>query len=412
MNNKMRRYLRLFPWSTAISMDLLVWVAINTLFLRVAKQFTDEQIVLAQTIALWGGIALQFPVLNLMRLLGNTWSFRAGTICYLTGALLITFIGSFYLVVAGLIMVQMAYTFVSVSDVILQNNLELLNKEEDFVRYRTGANTIYSVTTMVIAIVASSLFNINYYLPMFCSIGFCVISLVLSFMVKDYSPYDRIKKKPERVKRITLPKYSQYAWIILIATSVASAVMSVSQSEGKLFVQQTLLTEFEVEKTAYLLGIAVLVSRITRVLANLFSMRLHRWLKGYLCTFLNAVLLGALTLLVVGFLLPIPMIYRFLIMGIGFAFTMFSWDVYITQAKKQLFQATPHEQHQPLIVAMTFGRRFTNAIINTVMTVIILNASMVWAIAGLAALGVVQLALNIYLLRFDAAGKLKQKAKS
>ena len=169
MDQKIRRYLRLFPLSTAISMDLLVWVAVNTLFLSAAKGFTDEQIVLSSTIALWGGILLQYPVIRVMRLLGNTWSFRAAAICYLTSALMVTFCTSFYLVVAGLIILQVAYTFTSVSDVMLQNNLELIGKEEDFVRYRTKANTIYAATTMVIAIVASPLFNIYYYLPMFCS---------------------------------------------------------------------------------------------------------------------------------------------------------------------------------------------------------------------------------------------------
>ena len=71
-------------------MDLLVWVAVNTLFLSAAKGFTDDQIVLSSTIALWGGILLQYPVIRLMRLLGNTWSFRVAAISYLTSALLIT----------------------------------------------------------------------------------------------------------------------------------------------------------------------------------------------------------------------------------------------------------------------------------------------------------------------------------
>ena len=405
MDNKIRRYLRLFPVSTAISMDLLVWVAVNTLFLSAAKGFTDEQIVLSSTIALWGGILLQYPVIRVMRLLGNTWSFRAAAICYLTSALMVTFCKEFYLVVAGLVILQVAYTFTSVSDVMLQNNLELIDREEDFVRYRTKANTIYATTTMIIAIVASPLFTINYYLPMFCSITFCITGLVLSFIVKDYSPYDRISGKPEKAKKLgsLLPKYSSYVWLLLIGTSLASAVMTVSQSEGKLFVQQTLLTEYDIEKTAYLLGIAVLISRIARVLANLFSMRLQRWVREYLYVFLNGILLGALSLLVIGFLLPIPLIFRFIIMGFGFSFTLFSWDIYHTHAKKQMLMATPHEQHQTIMTAMTFGRRITNAMINTVMTVVILQASMLWAIIGLAGLGVVQLLLNIYLLRFQKA---------
>jgi hypothetical protein len=400
MENKMRRYLKLFPWSTALSMDLLVWVAINTLFLKFAKGFTDDQIVLSSTIALVVGIVLQYPVMKLIHILGNTWSYRVGTFCYLSCALLIILGDSFFLVVTGLVLCQMAYTFTSVSDVILQNNLELAGREVEFVPYRTKANTIYSVTTMVIALVASTLFNWNYYLPMLCSLGFCIISTVCAFFIKDYSPYDRITKKPAKVKNGKLSLgYSKYVLMVLLASSIASAVMSVSQTEGKLFVQQTLLTEFDVDKTAYLLTGAVLVSRITRVASNMCFAPLYRKLKQYLHIFLTCVLLTALVLIILGYALPIPIMYRFLIMAAGFAFTMFSWDVYITEAKTQVLTATHHEQHQTIMTVMTLGRRITNAIINMAMTAVILRFSMVWAIVILAGLAVVQLGLNIYVLR-------------
>ena len=43
--NKLKRFNKIFPWYDGLSGDLLFWVAIDTLFLTVVKNFTASQIV-------------------------------------------------------------------------------------------------------------------------------------------------------------------------------------------------------------------------------------------------------------------------------------------------------------------------------------------------------------------------------
>lgn len=409
MESKIRRYLRIFPWSTALSMDLLFWVAIDTLFLSEVKAFTDAQIVLINSIALWGSIALQYPVMKLIRWMGNTWSCRIGTFCYLGCAIMVTFCSSFYLVVAGRVLCQLAYTFIAMTNVVLQNNLELVDEQEEYVGYRTKANTIYSVVTMVIAMAAGFLFNYNPYLPMLCSIGLCTVSTVLSFCVKDYSPYDRITKK-ENAAKGKLLGYSKYVWLLILAFAFGGALMSIGQEEGKLFIQQTLRTEFDVEKTAYLISGMVLVSRIVRVISNMVFLPLYRKMKEYAGLVLNCILLTALLFMILGFILPLSMIYRFMIMAVGYALILFLRDAYTIQAQTQVLTATPHEQHQSVVANMILGRKIVNAMISLAMAAVILEIPMVWAISGLAALTVVQIGLVIHITRVSPANTAETKA--
>lgn len=94
----------------------------------------------------------------------------------------------------------MAFTFQNMINAVLKNNLELQHTENEYIKYRTKANTIYAAVTMIISFVASIMFNINNYLPMIGCITFCVICFILSWYMVDYSkdnkkPIEKIKKQ-------------------------------------------------------------------------------------------------------------------------------------------------------------------------------------------------------------------------
>lgn len=97
----------------------------------------------------------------------------------------------------------MAFTFQNMINAALKNNLELQHKENEYIKYRTKANTIYALVTMIISFVASIMFNINNYLPMIGCITFCVICFILSWYMADYSKDDKrtVETNKENNKR-------------------------------------------------------------------------------------------------------------------------------------------------------------------------------------------------------------------
>ena len=63
---KMIKFNKLFPWYAGLSSDLLFWIAIDTLFLTVVKQFSVAQIASLTTISLISCMVLQVPLLAII----------------------------------------------------------------------------------------------------------------------------------------------------------------------------------------------------------------------------------------------------------------------------------------------------------------------------------------------------------
>ena len=157
-----KRCNKIFPWFSGLSADLLFFVAIDTLWLTVVKGLSASQIVSLTTISLVASIILQMPILKIISKIGNTRSVRAGVMMMLAGALLITYGNSYLVIVSGKIIFEISISFRNMDSAILKNNLSLLHLgDEEFVRIRNQASTVYSVVTAIIAFVAAWIFNYN-----------------------------------------------------------------------------------------------------------------------------------------------------------------------------------------------------------------------------------------------------------
>ena len=200
--NKLKRFNKIFPWYDGLSGDLLFWVVIDTLFLTVVKNFTASQIVSLTSVSMIINILLQVPLLKIIHKIGNTKSVRLGSFLLLISSILLTFGKNYITIVIGKIFYEMAFTFQNMINAVLKNNLELQHKENEYIKYRTKANTIYAAVTMIISFIASIMFNINNYLPMIGCITFCVICFILSWYMVDYSKDDKkiIENNKERNK--------------------------------------------------------------------------------------------------------------------------------------------------------------------------------------------------------------------
>lgn len=191
------KFNKIFPWYSGLSGDLLFWVAIDTLFLTVVKKFNASQIVSLTTLSLISCILLQVPLLKIIKKIGNTNSVRLGSLLLLLSSMLLTFGRNYIVIALGKLFYEIAFTFQNMANVVLKNNLELQNRNDEYIKIKTKANTIYAIVTMIISFVASIMFNLNNYLPMFGCITFCLICFILSFYIVDYSNYNKIEKEIE-----------------------------------------------------------------------------------------------------------------------------------------------------------------------------------------------------------------------
>lgn len=397
--NKLKRFNKIFPWYDGLSGDLLFWVAIDSLFLTVVKNFTASQIVSLTSISMIINILLQVPLLKIIHKIGNTKSVRLGSFLLLISSILLTFGRNYITIVIGKIFYEMSFTFQNMINAVLKNNLELQHTENEYIKYRTKANTIYAAVTMIISFVASIMFNINNYLPMIGCITFCVICFILSWYMVDYSKDNKkpIEKNKETGKGKI--KYTKIIIFILLSYGLFYPMVNSGQSNGKLFIQQELLKLYDVEKTSLVIGAILCVSRIVRLLSNIKFDKIHKKYEDKVGIMLPVGLLISLILMLIGYNVYNMPVMKFVIMGFGYVIILFIRDPFKVYMQDLALKNTDKNRQQTLLTTMELSRKIVRTIISLSFTTILLKYPMVLVISILTVLSIIEIFVSIYLYK-------------
>lgn len=406
MNKKVNRFIKVFPWYAGLTSDLLFYIAIDTLFLTVVKNFSAAEIVSLTSFAQFACIALQFPVLFIIKRIGNTASIRIGAICMLLSAVLTTMGKSYYLVLIGRVFHDISVVFRTASYVALENNLDLIDKRSEFVRVRASANTVYSVITMLISFVASYMFNLNHYLPMIGCITTCAMGVMLSFLMKDCSAYDKITYKKENKEKVKV-KYTKFIIMAIVVYSLFYPIVNNGQSDGKLFIQQQVLLDFNLENTSLIIGAIVCVSRIIRVLSNVGFAKIYCKYEEKLGIAFPVMLSGAIGLILFGSFIP-QVLVKIIVMGIGYTVILFARDPFNLYMQDVILANTPKEQHQTLLTMLQFGVKITTAGMGLCFSAVLLTYPMALVMALMLAISTIDIVLGIKLYKMVLTEKSKR----
>ena len=397
MNKEINRFIKIFPWYSGLTADLLFYIAIDTLFLTVVKNFSAAQIVSLASFAQFACIALQFPILFIIKRIGNTASTRVGAIFLLISAILITVGNNYYFVLVGRLFHDVSVIFKTASFIALENNLDLIDKRSDFVRLRASANTVYAVLTMFISFVASYMFNLNNYLPMIGCITACAIGVILTFLMKDCSDYNKITYKKENKEKVKI-HYSKFIILAIVVYSLFYPIVNNGQTDGKLFIQQQILLDFDIDNTSLIIGAIVCVSRIIRVFSNVVFAKLYNKYQGKLGLALPIMLSCSIAFMLFGSLIP-QVVIKIIVMGIGYTIILFARDPFKLYMQDVIFENTPKEQHQTLLTMLEFGVKLTTAGFGIGFSAILINYPMIIVMALMLAISTIDIVLSIKLYK-------------
>lgn len=405
---KIAKFNKIFPWYSGLSGDLLFWVAIDTLFLTVVKNFNASQIVSLTTISLIVCIMLQMPLLKIIKKIGNTNSIRLGSFLLLLTSMLLTFGNNYIVIVIGKILYEIAFTFQNMANVALKNNLELQNRSEDYIKVKTKSNTIYATVTMIISFIASVMFNINNYLPMIFCILFCLICFILSFDIIDFSNYNKTENIQSNKKRKKV-KYSKLIIILIISYGLFYPIVNSGQSNGKLFIQQELLINFDVEKTALIIGVILCVSRIVRVISNMAFNKIHRKFKEKVGIMLPLLLSLSIILMIVGSFITNSAILKFTIMSLGYIIILFVRDPFKVYMQDLALNNIDKAYQQTLLTTLELSRKIVRAILSFSFTLILIDYPMIVVISILFILSLIEIIISIKLYKLILNSKEESK---
>lgn len=397
-NKKMKKFNKIFPLFAGLSGDLLFWVAIDTLFLTVVKNLNASQIVSLTSISLISCILLQIPLLKIIKKIGNTNSVKLGSLLLLISSILLTFGPNYIILALGKVLYEIAFTFQNMANAILKNNLELQGRDEEYIKVKTKSNTIYATATMIIAFIASPMFNINNYLPMLGCISFCIICFILSFSIIDFSNYDKIKTEEIKNKKVKV-KYSKLIIILIISYGLFYPIVNSGQSNGKLFIQQELLFDFDVETTALIIGGILCFSRVIRVISNIFFNKIHNKCKEKVGIILPVLLLVSITLIILGSFVARSIIIKFVIMSLGYVIILFVRDPFKVYMQNLALNNVKREEQQTLLTTMELSRKVVRAIMSLSFTIILVNNPMITVMIILFILSIIEIIISTKLYK-------------
>lgn len=401
---KITKFNKIFPWYAGLSGDLLFWVAIDTLFLTVVKNFNASQIVSLTTVSLITCIALQVPLLKAIKKIGNTNSVRLGSLLLLISSLLLTFGQNYVVIALGKVIYEIAFTFQNMANAVLKNNLELQNRSNEYIKVKTKSNTIYATVTMIISFIASLMFNLNNYLPMYGCITFCLICFILSFYIVDYSNYNKIKDET-KIKSKKKINCNRLIIVLIISYGLFYPIVNSGQSNGKLFIQQELLLNFDVEKTALIIGAILCISRIVRVISNVAFNKIHNKYKEKVGVILPILLSISIAFMILGSFVPKFVILKFSIMSLGYVIILFIRDPFKVYMQDLALRKVGKEGQQSLLTTMELSRKICRAIMSLSFTMILVNNPMITVIAILFILSVIEILVSIKLYKLVIDGK-------
>ena len=398
---KIQRFIKIYPWYAGLSADLLFWIAIDSLFFTVVRNLSHAQLVSLTSVSVIGGILLQAPVLFVIKKAGNTAAVRIGTALLLISSLFMAFGNNYYLIAVGKVLYEVAFTFKNMNSAMLENNLTLVGKSDEFIKYRTKANTIYAVVTMLISFVAGFMFNINSFLPVMSASFFCAVTFALSFFMRDYSEKGGKTARAGKTKKNDGEKihYTKTIILILLSFGLFYPIANSGQSNGKLLIQDVLLENTGVDATSLILSGVLAFSRIIRVISNATFYKIHIRFKNKVGVALAMLLSLSTLFFIIGYYLPAPLAVKVSVMSLGYLVILFIRDPFKVYAENILLKAVTIDKQQTMLTALDFFRKVVRALISISFAALLTVNPLILVIIILFALSAVEIIISFLLYK-------------
>ncbi len=399
MDKKLNAFERVYPWYGGFAADLLFWVAIDTLFLNQVKGLDSATIVLLVTVSSIVSIFVQLPLTQLTKLLGNTVSIRVGALLAMASIVFLTLGNNFAPLLIGMCLREISYSLKTLSGVVLEHNLAMQGRGEEFVRQYSKSTNVYALTTMVISLIASPLYNLHRYLPSLLCFVFCTIVFVLSFWIVDYSPNGTgtLPAQEKKDKPKFSLKFPYFILLLMVFYGVFYGILTYAQDDAKLFIQDALSMDFSENTTALVIGAILFISRVVRVGANIVYAKAHKALQNTAGILMAALLFLSFVLLISGFFIQGNPILKYTVMCLGYLAILFVRDPMKIYINDLALKNTEVKDHQRVIMVLELFKKILVSLVGITVSAILVSNTMMVALLFLASLTAAVIGIGIYL---------------
>lgn len=339
---------------------------ISTLFLTEVKGLIFSDINFIKTVCML--VALLFYLFShkIIKKIGNLNSIKLGTFLILISSLLFTFFSSLLFFTLAEVLYDVSFVFKSMDTVVLNNNLIYEKKEEDFVKIKSKVTTIYSVMTLIASLFSGFLFifNINPYFLMIICILICFNNYIMAHYIYEVESNALIQNKRNKFK------FNKVIISTIIIYGLLYGTMVVCQTNDKIFMQYRLQDFLEINNVAIIISIVLFLSRVFRLLSNLFFMKIYNKIKTKILYLINFSLIISVLLFIFGKLISSPL-YGSIVMAVGFILLLALRDLAENLLINILLKSSLKENRQQTILYFQFSRRLVVFMISLIATIIL-----------------------------------------
>lgn len=285
---------------------------------------------------------------------------------------------------------EIAFMFLNMDEIILKNNLNAVNRKDDYYKIRNKSKIMYSIITLFTALVAGKLFNINQYLPMYLSIVVYILLIVLAFIYYEAKTIESIETKVSNKK----VKTTLIIFLVILSNAVFYSIIKMGQNNSKLFMQYDFLKFLSIESVTYYITTIVFISRIARLVGNMVFGKVYLKIKDKTSIVLTVCLSMAFLLLIIGHYINVEFIYKVIIMSLGFFLILAIRDSFQIYIEDVALSISSKEEQQKIVIDIEVYRRLGTLILSIIFTLILMRHELIVIEFILLGLSIIEIFIN------------------
>ncbi len=393
------RFFRIYLLYTALETDLLFFVVCDAMFLTQVKQLSVAQVSLVTFLSILFSLIVQYPLLKVIKRIGNKAAVRAGSVFFLLAALCITFSSGFYMILIGGFLECIGYTFNSLGVAILKERLVREQKEDQYVTYQADANSAASFMMMLTALLCGYLFRMDAYFPMYACILVSAVGVGTAFYITHED-----QGRTELHGDVSIRKFAQdqrhvgkmHGFIILTSFAFFTSITGTGLSYARLNVQE-LLTEMSPEFVVMMLGIISSLVYFCRMVSNLLLKEVYLRIKNEAMVLASAVLCCGLMLQLTPWILDTGSVV--LLLSAGYLLMAFVRDPFVTIVQNLSLDSNETHRQQNMLVALNGARKLGALVLSASATLFLRHQSISAVMLLMTAVAGVNVLLSIIIWR-------------
>lgn len=171
-------------------------------------------------------------------------------------------------------------------------------------------------------------------------------------------------------------------------------MIKLGQDNSKLFIQYDLQNVLSIEMVTYYITIIVLISRIARIIGNMFFGKLYLKMKDKMSNILTVLACISFLLLIIGHFIELNFIIKVVIMSLGFFIILAIRDSFQVYIEDTALRITKEEEQQKILIDIEVYRKLGQLLLSVIFTLILLKYELIVVEIVLLILSIVEIVIN------------------